>query len=391
MNNPQISETRNTANVWIELKTGRLLENLDVIRGAAGREKEVLAVIKANGYGHGLHQVARALDGHVFYLGVSSIKEALELKELDLKSRVFLFGRLFPGEIGAALLSSSSGTSPQPADGITLSVSSLAEAQDISEAAQKLNKRAIVHVKVDTGMGRMGIPLDRALSDIEKISALPAMELEGIYSHFPAAETDDAFRAQQVRDFELLIKALEAKKISVRFKHFQNSSACFSLKIPVTNLIRPGLALYGINGGWTEGPEPKKILKPVLSLKSKIIHVKRLAPGATAGYGRRFSTKDPATIGILPIGYAQGYSFAAWQKAHILFQGRRFPLAGRISMDYMTVNFGNQHIQPGAVVTLIGEDGENSITANDIADWAGTIPYEIVTALQNYLPRITVA
>ena len=126
----------------------------------------------------------------------------------------------------------------------------------------------------------------------------------------------------------------------------------------------------------------------VLSLKSKIIHVKRLAPGATSGYGRKFSAKDPTTIGILPIGYAQGYSFAAWEKAQVLYRGKRFHLAGRISMDYMTVNFGDQHIRAGDTVTLLGEDGNDCITANEIANWAGTIPYEIVTALQHYLPRV---
>lgn len=362
--------------VWIELKTARFLENLKIIRAAAGENNEVLAVIKANAYGHGLHQVARALDGNVLYLGVSSIKEALELKDLDLKSRIFLFGRLFPNEIGAALL-----------DGITLSVSSLSEAEDISRAAVALHKTARIHAKIDTGMGRMGIPLDRALSDIELISKLPGIELEGVYSHFPSAEVADDFRAKQTRDFELLLRAAEAKKISIRYKHLQNSSACFCLKTPITNLIRPGLALYGIGGSWGH-LQPS--LKPVLALKSKIVHVKRLAPSATAGYGRKFTAQDPTTIGVLPVGYAQGYSFSAWERAQVLYQGKRFKLAGRISMDYMTVDFGNQHIRPGETVTLLGEDGADCISANEIANWAGTIPYEIITALQHYLPRIIV-
>ena len=334
MNNAQLGEaqSQNMQSVWIELRTARLLENLKVIREAAGAENEVLAVIKANAYGHGLKQVARTLDDHVLYLGVSSIKEALELKDLELKSQIFLFGRLFTSEIGAALL-----------DGITLSVSSLAEAEDISKAAQSFKKTARIHAKVDSGMGRMGIPFDRALSDIEKISKLPAIDLEGVYSHFPTAEMDDDFRAQQIRDFELLIRALETKNVPIRFKHLQNSSACFNLKTKCANLIRPGLALYGISPS-SSHPLAEK-LKPVMTLKAKIIHVKRLAPGATAGYGRRFTAKDPSTIGILPIGYAQGYSFSAWEKAQVLFQGKHFSLAGQISMDYMTVNFGDQHVR----------------------------------------------
>ncbi len=361
-------ETQTNNSVWLELKGSRLLENLEVIREAAGRSNAAMAVIKANGYGHGLQQVARVLDGHVLYLGVSSIKEALELKSLGLQSQIFLFGRLFPEDMDAALL-----------DGITLSVSSFTEADDISKAAQTYKKTARIHVKIDSGMGRMGIPFDRALSDIEKISELPGLDLEGVYSHFPSAEMDDVFRAKQIRDFELLTRAIDAKKIALRYKHIQNSAACFALKTSCSNLIRPGIALYGI-GGYEK-------LKPVLSLKAKVIHVKRLSPGATAGYGRRFTAKDPTTIGILPIGYAQGYSFAAWEKAHVLYQGKRFPLAGRISMDYMTINFGDQYVRAGDVVTLIGEDGNDCITADEIANWAGTIPYEIVTALQHYLPR----
>ena len=387
MNNPRLGETQsqNTSNVWIELKASRLIENLKVIREAAGTENEVLAVIKANAYGHGLLQIARALDGHALYLGVSSIKEALELKDLELKSKIFLFGRLFTDEIGAALL-----------DGITLSVSSLAEAEDISKAAQLFKRTVRVHAKVDSGMGRMGIPFDRAVSDIEKISKLPSLDLEGVYSHFPSAEINDDFRAKQIRDFELLIRALETKGLKIRFKHFQNSSACFSLKTNYTNFIRPGLALYGISPSFSSElsaqPHHNPIIKlqPVMALKSKIIHVKRLSPGASAGYGRKFTAKDPTTIGILPIGYAQGYSFSAWEKAQVLFQGKRFNLAGRISMDYMTINFRDQHVRAGDVVTLLGEGGDDCITANEIAGWAGTIPYEIITALQYYLPRIVI-
>ena len=180
MNNAQLNEKQNTANVWLELRTSRLLENLKVIREIAGTKNEVLAVIKANAYGHGLQQVAKALDGHVLYLGVSSIKEALELKELNLKSQIFLFGRLFPEEIGAALFSSPSDPPAQPGQrqGVTLSVSSLGEAEDISKAAQSFKKTARIHIKIDSGMGRMGIPFDRALSDIEKISQLPALDLD---------------------------------------------------------------------------------------------------------------------------------------------------------------------------------------------------------------------
>jgi alanine racemase len=241
-------------------------------------------------------------------------------------------------------------------------------------------------VKVDTGMGRMGISVREAEGSIEEMAKLKGLMLDGIYMHFPTAEKDDTFRKAQVLAFKSLLLTLEEKSIVFRFRHATNSAATLTMKTPFFNMIRPGLALYGVY------PDPAlkatTHFEPVLSLKSRIVLVKKVRAGESVGYGREFVAQHDTTIAVLPFGYSHGYPYAAWKNASVLFQGNRYPLAGKISMDYIAVNLGNTEAKEGDTVTLIGEDRSERITAEDIAGWAGTIPYEILTRLNPNLPRI---
>jgi alanine racemase len=359
---------------WIELRTDRLLQNLQTLQARSG-QTDVLAVIKANAYGHGLKEIAGALAGKVTHFGVATLREALELKEHHPQTPVFLFGHQFSHEISAALLG-----------GITLSVSSLEKAREISDISENFGRKTSVHVKVDTGMGRMGIPVRDAAVSIEEMTRLKGLMLDGLYMHFPTAEKDDAFREKQVRRFGILLQTLEEKNIVFRFRHVSNSAAALTLKTPFINMIRPGLTLYGIY----PDPSLKDIahFEPVLSLKSRIILVKKVRAGESVGYGREFVAARDTTIAVLPFGYSHGYPYAAWKKASALFQGKRYPLAGKVSMDYMAVDLGSAEAKEGDTVTLLGEDQNERITAEDIAHWAGTIPYEVVTRLNPHIPRI---
>ncbi|MEI7751523.1 MAG: alanine racemase [Candidatus Omnitrophota bacterium] len=361
---------------WIELRADPLLNNLGILQKRS-EQTDVLAVIKANAYGHGLREIAGILDGKVTFFGVATLREALELKEHHPQTPVFLFGHLFSHELPAALLR-----------GITLSVSSLEKAREISSLSESLGRKTSVHVKIDTGMGRMGIPVRDAALSIEEMRLLKGIMLDGIYMHFPTAEKDDSFRETQVRKFGILLRTLEEKNIVFRFRHATNSAATLTLKTPFFNMIRPGLSLYGIY----PDPELKDTahLEPVLSLKSSIVLVKRIRTGESVGYGREFVAKRNTTIAILPFGYSHGYPYASWKKASVLFKGKRCPLAGKVSMDYIAVDLGEAAAKEGDTVTLIGEDQNERITAEDIAGWAGTIPYEIVTRLNSHLPRIVV-
>ena len=361
---------------WIELRTDRLLKNLETLRTHSG-QTDVLAVIKANAYGHGLKEIAGVLAGKVTYFGVATLREALELKAHHSQTPVFLFGHLFSHEIPAALLG-----------GITLSVSSLEKASEISSLSEDLGRKTSVHVKVDTGMGRMGIPIREASVCIEEMMKLKGLMLDGIYMHFPSAEKDDSFRETQVRKFGILLRTLEEKNIVFRYRHATNSAATLTLKAPFFNMIRPGLTLYGIYPD--QGLKDAAHFEPVLSLKSRIVLVKKVRAGESVGYGREFIAERDTTIAVLPFGYSHGYPYAAWKKASVLFRGKRCSLAGKVSMDYIAVDLGGTEAKEGDTVTLIGEDQGECITAEDIAGWAGTIPYEIVTRLNAHLPRIVI-
>lgn len=388
---PVTAETKNRADLssWIEIRLDRFQENLKNIRALNGAP-HAMAVIKANGYGHGLVELARSIQNQVTYLGVSSLYEVLELREHGIETPIFLFGHLFGQELLAAAKA-----------GATLSISSYEDAQEIAQAAYQLGKPLKAHIKIDTGMGRLGIPDREALAVIEKIYKLRGIELEGIYTHFPTAEREDGFTESQFQKFGLLLELLETKGISFEYRHAANSAGSLKIKSPILNLIRPGLILYGINPLAKKSestaldppvkPEDDKIVEtfqPVLSLKSRIILLKRLLPEESVGYGREFKAEEPSLIATLPIGYSHGYPVHLSGKSSVLFRGKRYPLAGRVSMDYLSVNLGNTPAAVGDEITLIGEEGRESLRAEELAKLAGTISYEIVTRLSPRLPRI---
>lgn len=361
---------------WIEVSLDRILKNLVAVRQKAGPDLHVMAVVKANAYGHGLIPVARALSGKVDFLGVASIREGFLLREQKIETPIFVFGKIFPKEIPAALQKN-----------LALTVSSLEEAKAISETSLRLAKKAVIHVKVDTGMGRLGIPFGRAFSEIVTLASLAGIHLEGIYTHCPTAERHpDFFTEKQLSNFEKLIQDLEARGITFAFRHAANSAGALRFKSPWLNLIRPGLALYGIY------PDPclrsEVPLLPALSLKSRIVFLKRLSAGDSVGYGREYLASSPTTIAVIPTGYAHGYPFQLSGRAEVLFRGKRFSIAGRVCMDSLMVDLGPAtQVRPGDEVTLLGSYGEEQISAEDLARLAQTIPYEIVTRLESSVPR----
>ncbi len=271
------------------------------------------------------------------------------------------------------------------ADGITLSIASLEEAEQISEMSQSLHRRTPVHIKIDTGMGRLGLVWQKALRQIEKIVNLPSLDIEGIYTHFPTAEKEDGFSQEQLVRLNSLIDDLEKKEIRFPLRHAANSAGIFKTRSPRMNMVRPGLMLYGLYPD--ESIRSRVRVLPVLSLKSRIINVKRLASGDSVGYGRTFVAEGSTNIAILPIGYSQGYPWRASGQSHVIYKGKRCAIAGRVSMDYIAVNVENADARNGDEVTLIGEENGVAVTVEDIAHWTGTIPYEVVTRLSPALPR----
>ena len=362
--------------VWIEVQLDRILRNLEKIREKVRPFTRVMAVVKANAYGHGLIPVSKVLQGKVDFLGIGSLKEASLLREQEITTPLFLFGRIFADEIPLALQMN-----------LILTVSSLEEAKAISEAGLRFSKKTSVHVKVDTGMRRLGIPYSQALSEIEKIAGLPRLQLDGIYTHFPTAERfPDPATQKELNDFENLIQDLRRKGFVFAFRHGANSAGAFRFKSHQLNLVRPGIALYGIY------PHPsfeKEVeLEPALTLKSRIVFLKHLSPGDSVGYGRQFVAAHSTTIAVLPVGYAHGYPFHLSGKGKILYRGKRFPMVGRVCMDSMMVELGNSiEARVGDEVILLGGDSYERIQAQELASLAQTIPYEIVTRLDAGIAR----
>lgn len=374
---PQLAETliQSQYSTWIEIRLDRLKNNLKALKEKAGANCQIMAVVKANAYGHGLSEIAKTLAPEVSHLGVSSVYEALEIKERHIETPILIFGRPMSHEITAALT-----------DGIAFSVSSLEEAKEISDLSSTLRRKTPVHVKVDTGMGRLGIPFNQAMKVIEKMTELEWIQLEGIYTHFPTGEKADGYSDRQLKDFAFLIRALQDKGITFKYRHAANSSGIVQTHHEILNLARPGIMLYGLYPDLSL--KNLILISPILSLKSRIISVKRLKTGDSVGYGRQFVAESNSTVAILPIGYSHGYPVAASNKAQVLYKGKRYALAGRVSMDYVAVNLGDTMARPGEEITLIGEDHGEKISTEELADWAQTIPYEIVTRLLPSLPRL---
>ncbi|MBI1977753.1 MAG: alanine racemase [Candidatus Omnitrophica bacterium] len=363
---------------WVVIDKTALRHNLAQLIGLTLPNATILAVIKANAYGHGLCEVAQCLREQVSYFGVASIEEALALRHFEIGTPILLFGVPRRDAIDAAIQA-----------GVTLAVSSVEQAREISERASFFKRHVLVHIKIDTGMGRLGIPKAVALQALDEIQNLPMLELEGIFTHFPQGEeVGDAFTRGQIKVFCDLIQKASQTSINFAYRHAANSIGIVNYKEGHFNLVRPGLSLYGIYGAGSL--RPKVDLKPVLNWRSRLILIKKLMPGESTGYNRTFVAKEETTIGILPVGYSHGYPFALSNKGEVLFQGRRFRIAGRVSMDYIAVNFGPQFSEAhvGDVVTVLGRDGHELVSAEELASKAGTIPYEIVTRIHPSIPRI---
>lgn len=366
------NRTTTQDDVWIELNQTHLIHNLNTLKAKSREDIQVMAIIKANAYGHGLIEIAQMLQNEVTYLAVSSLREALEVRSHGIETPLFMLGRLLDKELETAVRA-----------GLTLSVSSLEEAEQISEISENLSTETKIHIKVDTGMGRLGMPFRNAIPLIQKIEALPALIMEGLYTHLPSAERNDGFSEKQMKDFTLLVEALRQKGIVFRYRHATNSAGTLKFQHPALNMIRPGLMLYGVFPH--ASLKEFATLKPVLSLKARVTFVKYLKPGESVGYGREFIADDLTTIAILPLGYSHGYPFRASGKAHVLAADACFKVAGRVSMDFIAVDFGNQVIHPKTEVTLIGQTNHHTVSVEHLADWAETLPYEILTHL---LPTI---
>ena len=362
---------------WAEIDLAALAHNLKVIKRKAGKKTGILAIVKANGYGHGAVEVSRVCEKFRTHLGVALIEEAIALRQAGIKAPILILGSIFPFSNFKYIIEYN----------LMPTIASLAGARALSAMAKKHKKEVKFHLKIDTGMARVGLNSANALNTVLKIKSLPGIKLEGIYTHLASAECDEQYSQRQITKLTGIIKALEQENIKIRFRHVAGSAALLKYKNPLLNMVRPGLLLYGIE------PYPGALrqirVTPVLSLKSKIVYLKRMKKGESISYGRTFVTRRNSFIATLPIGYADGYDWHLSNKAEALIKGERFPVAGRICMDMCMLDItGLKGVDVGEEVVLIGRQGKEEISIAEIAEQAKTIPYEIVCGISERVPRV---
>jgi len=348
----------------------------EVTRHIEGRR--ILAVVKAQAYGHGSVPVSRHLLGlGANMLGVALIEEGQELRACGINAPILVMGPLFPKQAESVV-----------AFHLTPVVYSVPFARAVSQAALRLKTKIAVHVKIDTGMGRIGIPPEEALAFILELRNLDGIELQGLMTHFADADlADKEFASKQMDRFNNLVQELDTRRISIPFRHAANSAAILDFKRALFTMVRPGLMLYGYNP--LEKGQERTVLKPALSLVTRIAFLKKTPAGSPISYGRTFVTRRESLIATLPIGYADGFNRELSNKGEGLVRGKRVPVVGRVCMDMCMIDVTEvPGVTEGDAVVLIGEQAGQHITADDIAEKTGTISYEVLCGISTRVPRI---
>lgn len=367
---------------WIEVDMQALRRNFANIRRLVPAGVKIAAVVKANAYGHGAVEVARCLLAEgADRLAVATLGEALELRAAGIKAEIMLLG--YCGEAGLALAVE---------QGVVLPVYSYAMAQAVSHAAQQQGVQARVQLVADTGMGRIGWQTGEALAasvaEAKAVAALPGLVIEGMFSHFAAAdERDLSYTQGQLAAYLQFAEALAAAGVRLPLRTLANSAGLMELAEARLDMVRAGIILYGYYPS-DEVSRERLALEPVLAIKARLTCVKRVPAGTAISYGCTYVTKQPAVIATVPVGYADGWRRAFSNQGEVLLGGRRVPIVGRVCMDQFMVD---ATAVPGAAagdeVVLLGRQGDECIDADELAGRLGTISYEVLSALLPRLPR----
>lgn len=368
-----LSERPTVAQVNLEALSHNYAE---VVRRAEGRN--ILAVVKAGAYGHGAVPISRKLlHLGADMLGVALVEEARELRAAGIQAPILVMGTEFPEQAEAVLELK-----------LTPVLSTMSFAHALSAVARTLKTNVAVHIKVDTGMGRIGIPPEDAADFIAALGRLPGIVVHGLMTHFADADLrDKEFASKQLDRFESLIAELSARGITIPVRHAANSAAILDYRRALFTMVRPGLMLYGYNP--LEARVEKADLRPVLSLVTRIAFLKKVPTGVPISYGRTFVTKRESLIATLPIGYADGYSRGLSNVGEAIVRGVRVPVVGRVCMDMCMIDVTDvPGTSEGDSVVLIGSQANERITADDIAKKTGTIAYEVLCGISSRVPRI---
>jgi alanine racemase len=364
-----------TRRAWAEIDLGAVRDNVHALRRLLRESTRLLAVVKADAYGHGAVAVAHAaVDAGAAMLGVATIDEGIELRAAGIRTPILLLGHTAPEEAEAVVAHDLAATVFQPQT-----------ARALSAAAGRAGRPARVHLKIDTGMGRIGVAPSRAPALARELSALGGVVLEGCCTHFATADELDLQPARaQLRMFLTVLRRLEDAGVPPGIRHAANSAAMLALPEAQLDMVRPGIALYGIPPASHLGDRAH--LRRVMRLRARVSHVKRVEAGTPIGYGHVYRTERATTIATVPIGYGDGYPRLAGGRSHVVLGSRRLPVAGRVSMDQCTIDADDAAVRVGDEVELWGE----SVRIEEVAVAAQTIAYEILTGVSRRVPRIFV-
>lgn len=366
-------------NVQAEVDLDAIYHNIIEMRKHIRPDTLLLAVIKADAYGHGAVAVAKALEDEVDYYAVAHLEEAEELRRYGIRTPILILGTCVPEEFEDLIRHQ-----------ITINIYRLEDAKKLSETAQAMQQTAKVHIKLDTGMHRIGFPCnEQAVEDIKKIAALPGLELEGIFTHFAKADEKkkEAFE-YQLNQFRYMLGVLENEGIRFPIRHAANSAAIMEAGDLELDMVRSGISTYGLYPS-EEVEKDTADLRPAMALRSRITHVKTLPAGEGIGYGWTYTTTRETKVATIPTGYADGYKRALSNQGRVLIHGISAPIIGRVCMDQFMVDVTDvPNVKVGDMATLFGRDGNAWLPVEELANASASFNYEFVCGLTRRVPRI---
>jgi len=367
----------NLGRVWLEIDLDAVSHNIKTIRRIAGKNSEIMAVVKANAYGHDAIEISRvALESGATRLGVGALEEGIILRKAGIEAPILVLGLTLEDQIDPLLFYD-----------LVPTISDLQTVKALSQAVVKYKKNARIHIKIDTGMRRLGIKSERALDFIKRVKKMNNIKIEGLYTHLAAADEEDkSYTKLQFARYKRVVNELEKEDIHVPLKHMANSAAILDLPYTYLDIVRPGITIYGL----FPLPLAKRTikLKPVAKFKTKIIFIKKVDGGESIGYGRAYTTTKETTVATLPVGYADGYPRLLSDRGEVLVRGRRAPIIGRICMDLCMIDVTSiPAVQVGEEVVLWGRQEGKNISVEEIAEKTGTINYEIICMVDK--PRVS--
>jgi alanine racemase len=378
INQPLIATDHGVRATWAEVNLARLEQNLAAIKEKVSPAK-IMLVVKANAYGHGLVEVSKALAEKTDYVGVAVLEEGILLRKLGITAPIIVLGGIWRDQIPQYLQHD-----------LTLTASSVERLEQIDAVAGRMRVKARVHLKIDTGMERIGVHYYSAHLLQEAALKCRNVEVEGVFSHLANADSSDLTHARlQLERFNEVLHFYERHSLPIPIRHIANSAAVLQLPESYLDMVRPGIMLYGVY----PSPEVQHSVsvRPALTWKSRVVYFKVVKPGHTVSYGSTWQSDHETRMVTIPVGYGDGYFRSMSNKAKVIIRGKKYPQVGSICMDQLMINIEWDSAYNGDEVILLGEAAGERISVEDLAEWAGTLPYEILTNINTRVPRLYVS